>query len=540
MRTVSGVLGLSAIYHTRTHEDWVVFYDYESGKMNIRRGGPNFYEYPDKYEVSVGLPSKVSNATTNSSGDYTGINLEQDEDRTKNITFDIPHGDNIMFFRLGDTSNYYGTFICGDGEMRLRGLEVTGIEQNPENYKFDDEIVSPVYEYMKGPHAQYTRKDLRISVATTDGPIIVDNGDTNVENVTIQYVKDNQTIENAERFDIVQMGDHEMIVTMGRPFRSFTVVNPDDDTVGSTDRSNGIYLIGSKDTGNLWGAPIANRLNFGGNSQYGMLVLNDVKYCCSQYNPRNNELIIFMVGFFANEVYFGAFIMNANTLDYQTFLCTPSDGEQPFLWRPPAIEDDKINHSEDLVQDGYTFDPEEYQFRDEIIKIASVSSEVGASAVVDNVTDFGVVSSMILGDGTYVLFYDGLEGIKMLWSNSTGRNWRSSEIILARNAQSAIWVSGLLIYIVEETGIMSKIVTRTLLNSAMFASAGSSSEDIEIIQEEFDNQITASLKTGPVPPQKLAGHRDTTGINHIFYYNEDRKLCSSQGTDVEWSVTENF
>ena len=92
----------------------------------------------------------------------------------------------------------------------------------------------------------------------------------------------------------------------------------------------------------------------------------------------------------------------------------------------------------------------------------------------------------------------------------------------------------------ESEGIKAKVITESLLSSAFEIVEGSTSPFEEVIQETFNNQIITSLGTGPIPEQKLSSHVDDSGIFHIFYYDENGRLCSSQGTNSGWSTTDNF
>jgi hypothetical protein len=547
MRSPAGVLGLASLFHSVTDEDWTLFYDVTYRKLCIRRASIEFSDLPEKYEVSIGLPSSSSPASVISSGDFSYIPLDTGQDRTKIMTMDLPDGDRVMLVYVNSLDDYYGTIISGDGDMNLLGLKLSGIEEVPELFKNDGNPVSPIYEYMFGKYSANKRRDIKLSVKTSDGPIIVDNGDNGISNVVVHYVNENQTIDNAILFDLLEISDGEIMITMGRTFPEFIVENPDDavtlnsNSASSNTRwqgsSNGVFIIGSKDTGDFWGNPVKNRLNFVGDDQYGLLVMNDVNYCCSAYNRLSDEIILFVLAFSGNEVYFAALIVDATELNYKNFKCTPSNDAQTFLWRPPALSDQSFTATP--VEDNYTFDTEENDFEDVFVKIASENPNVNADVTLNNVSDFGIVSANILSDGTIVVFYDSFDGIKILWSNTSGRSWLGSDIILARNAQGAVYSGDLLIYIVD-AGLESKVVTEPLLNAAMIAGAGSSPEIIESTQSEFDSLIRTSLNTGPVPIQKLAGHEDNTGIYHVIYYDDDKRLCSAQGTEVDWKTTDNF
>lgn len=543
MRTPEGVLGLSSLYHRTSNEDLVLYYDFDSRNLAIRRASLEFSEFPSKYELSIGPPSEVSSASV-SPGGTTTVTLDESQDRTKTLTMGIPQGDSPMLFSIGGAENYYGAIISGLGDMNLIAFEESGITQDASMYNFKGQPVSPILEYMFGKYSQTNSRDVHISVPTSESPIIISSPITpvNVPNVQIEYINNNQVINNAQRFDFYEIDDDELMVFMGRKFGSFAVNNPDETGLPISnssgagtkwDDSSGIFVIGSKDSGVSWGNPINE---FKGDDRFGLLILESVDYCCSIYNDIAEEMVILFIGKNGGDVYLGALILNLINLPYKNFKCTPEGSEQEFLWRPPAIEPPKYKKQ---VEDGYTFKAEDEGIEDDLIIIASEAPAIEPQIVVNNVTDFGIVSTNTLSDGRMVIFYDSIDGIKMIFSSTSGRKWQGSEILLAHDGKSAVYTNELLIYITTG-GIVSKIITETLLTSAFGAGEGSDALFIESIQEEFDNQIITPLDTGEVPTQNLSAHRDDTGIFHVFYYDNNGRLSSAQGTNLGWKTTNNF
>jgi hypothetical protein len=543
MRSPEGILGLSSMYHKVSNQEFVLFYDHDLKTLNIRRATIQFSEYPSKYEVSIGPPASISNATL-STGTNTSIDLDSSQNRTKTLSMGIPYGNEVMLFSVGSLANYYGSIIRGLGKMNLYGFEVTGVPQDASAYKYNNDPVSPIYEYRVGKHSATRSRDVHVSVKTSDSPIIVNSPSTTLTlpNVQIQYVNENQTIDNARLFDIYEIDDDELMIFMGRRFPPFTVDNPDA-TVASASNSSaagtrwedssGIFVIGSKNTGVEWGNPIKP---FKEDDQYGLLILDSADYCCSIYNGLAEEIVIFFVSKISGQTYLGAFIVGLLNLPYKNYKCTPDGSQQEFLWRPPALPDTEYTKQ---VVDGFIYDPKEEEVRDKIIVVASESPGIDPQITVTNVTDFGILSTYTLSDGRMVVFYDSLDGIKMVFSEDSGRSWKGSSIILAQNGKSAVYTGGLLIYIASE-GIVSKVVPETILTSAFAAVEGSVAPFVEIIQNTFDNQIITSLGTGDVPTQKLSAHKDETGVFHVFYYGNDGRLCSTQGTALGWGTTDNF
>jgi YD repeat-containing protein len=540
-------LGLSSFYHTTSNEDFILHYDYFLRTLTIRRGSVEFKEYPMNYEVSIGKPSKRSTASVSAST-TTSISLDSTEDKVKSLTINSPNGDEVMLFSVGTTENYYGTVISGNGDMDLIGFDRTSVLEDSSVYKYNDQPVSPIYEYKVGKYSADEAKRVFMGVKTSDSPIIISTPDssTSISNVEVEYINDNQTINDVELFDIYQISDDELMVFMGRSFKPFRVTNktsPVDKASNSSaasnkwDNTSGIFVIGSKNTGTLWGNPIAKFRD--NDDQYGLLIMESATYCCSIYNIIANEIVILFLGRKDGVLFLGAYIVSVPSFSYENFKCVSEADNQDFIWRPPALEETSDSVYKKQVVDNYKYDPAEEITADELVVVASAASSVNPQIIVTNVTDFGVVSTYQTSDGNMMAFYDSIDGVQMIFSKDSGRTWGGSKIVLAQFGRSGFYSGGLLFYITDE-GIYSKIITESLLSRAFSAVEGSSASDIELIQDAFDDQIVTSLETGPIPTQKLSAHNDETGIFHVFYYDEAGRLSSVQGTDLGWKTTKNF
>ena len=543
MRTPEAALGLSSMFHSVSNEDFVLYYDYDLKSLSIRRGSVELRQYPMKYEVSIGLPSKTDTALSTLSATTTTINLDSKEERVKSLILNSPVGDEVMLFSIGTETNYYGSIISGEGEMDLIGFSQTKLKQDASKYQYNDQPVSPIYEYKVGEYSSHESRNVYIGVETSS-PIIISTPGSSVSipNVEVEYIKNNQIIVDARLFDIYQIEDSELMVFMGRRFNPFTVINdvtPVATKSNSTsdasrwDNSNGIFVIGSKNTGIEWGTPISV---FNQDNQFGLLIMESATYCCSIYNEVSNEIVILFVGEKDGQLYLGVYIVNLDYLSYKTFKCISDSSDQDFLWRPPALEGDVY---EKQVLDNYEYKSSEEDAYDQIFIIASESSSIEPQIKVDNVTDFGTVSTHMTSEGFMMAFYDSLDGVQMIFSKDSGRTWTVSKIVLAHLGKSGFYSGGVLFFITSD-GIISKTISEPLLVSAFRAVEGSSATDIESIQKVFDDQITTSLETGYVPTQKLSAHNDETGIFHVYYYDEAGRLSSVEGTDLGWKKTKNF
>lgn len=547
MRTKDqGFFGLSSLYHNLTSENFLLFYDFERKTMSIRRGSLSFVEYPKKYEVSIGLPSSFSVSSVSSSGN-SEITLDLNQDRVKLLQIETPIGNEVMLFSLGSIDEYYGTTILGNGKMNLIGFRTSNIIEDPNLFLHNGEKVSPIYKYMMGKECQQKFLEIPIGIATEEGPIIISNPHigVSINSAKVHYVNNNQIIDNASFFDIHKIND-ELMILMGRKFSGFTVNNPDNPTTivsnsGSTAWSTrkGVFIIGSKDTGIHWGNPQQfSGINLNGSDQFGLLILDNVNYLSSIYNNMAREILIFFTSEIDGQIYLGCFIINVFYLNYENFFCYPEGDALEFLWRPPALSGSSYNPNP--VEDNFIFDNKKYVFGDSFFVIASANQTTTNSQVeLTNVENFEIISSNILSDNIITIFYDSSDGVQMLFSKSSGMSWEKSEIILAKDAKGAIYGNRSLIYITSY-GIEAKFVSEELLNLAMQAIEGSEATFIESIQKRFDDQSKTSLNTGPVQLQKLSGHLDDTNIFHVFYYDEDGRICSSQGTPKSWRVNDNF
>ena len=538
MRTPKFGIGISSLLHSLSNINYLGFYDNFNNELSIRSGNLQYTEYPRKFSVSVGFPSKVETTFTTRSLSAKNISLplNKDQDRTKRISFLHPPGESIMLFSIKDAGNYYGTSISGSGEMKLIGFEKTSTPQNKSLYKYRGQEVSPVYEYTHGDYHLYDPRDIYISANTEDSPIIINNKYPVAmpDTVDISYVEKNQLFTNSNFFDIVKTGYDEFIIVMGQPFPAFTVSKSPSEShsTGAGNRweiNEGIFIVGSRDQLTSWGTPGES---FKKDSDLGVLALDSATHLCSLFDEIGNRLMIFFVSSVSKQVYLGLMMIPMAQINKDLLKCTSSADFRDFFWRPPRTSSYTAN-----VVDGFTYKPTD-EAEDRIITIAS-ESLAEAQVRSKDVTDFGNAYCSYVSDGRMILTYDSLNGVNFIFSTSNGNYWESSEIILARNSTSGFFLEPFLFFIAP-SGLFVKNLTSATLNQCMEAVEGSDATFIEKVQKTLDEDNPVYLDTGEIPSQRVYASYNDYEVIQVFYYNSEGFVDSVSGTKNSWFKSNNF
>jgi hypothetical protein len=552
MRTPRSGLGITSVIHGVSNINYVFFYDYFTNQLSLRMGNLKYSEYPRKYSISVGYPSNTEIVTlSSSSSKEISIPLNVNEYATKLITFDsseYPRGDSIMLFSIKDSENYYGTLISGEGDMKLLGFSRTEIDEEKEDYKYNGEIVSPVYEYNVGEYSLHKERDIYLSVETENSPIIVssDSSLSRLSKAKIEYVKYNQHIDNSNFIDLIKTDYSEFLLIMGKGFPPFTVEGSSKQSNSSAasnkwDFQEGIFILGSRNLGGFWGTPGEY---IDEDYEYGTLALDSVKYLCSIYHHVPNNILLFFVSTLRGIVYLGCLVINNSNLSKGLLKCEAEGDNRDFYWRPPLVPASSytpnvsIEDSDESSSSSEEDEDASGQVKDEFVIIASESLKE-AQIEAKNVTDFGNVSCSQLKDGRLILLYDSLDGINMLFSTSSGFLWGKSEIVLARNVKSGLYVEPFLFFL-SSSGMYVKLITSSLLAKCMDAVEGEEPSFIEDVQREVDEETPLDLETGEIPEQKFSGSYNDFGIIQIYYYDSEGKLASVSGSGATWKKSQNF
>jgi hypothetical protein len=424
---------------------------------------------------------------------------------------------------------------------------------------------------------------LFIGASTEEETLYVKNG--NPGNIIVEYVDNNQTIENTGFFDIHRLFDGENILIYSQkvpPFNVVSVANasssvykapefisetvsiseqisiPNSSSNASSETitdplnnspengtqwnySKGIFITGTSDQGILWGCPMVKKLNFDNNDKYQwpLLILNGVEYQTSIYNKFSNSLCIFYKSFSIRKRYLGCMIVHMLNIPYQLDLCEPvSKTSSNFLWRTPVLGND-LSAWTDTENIPSIDSKKDAKYNDVFIRIIGVNGT--DSQLISTSDDWGFINSVIWVDGSYFLFYDDAEGVKLLFSRDQGLTWQQSKIIFARNSTSGLLINDSQFFYITPYGIEGKVLGTEQFNNAMACVEGNSLSFIEEVQRLFDSPITVKLGSGQIRPQVISGYEDMSGVARIFYYDNDGLLsCLMSGDYLRWFVAPNF
>ena len=557
--TQSSTRGVASLFHNLRQEDWVCYMDSFSDNLTIRKGSANFSEYPSKNLMIIGSYDSIE-----TSGGGSKIVLNQDKEYLSRIQMTVPQaGKNAsgpqqldenanlpaLMFGIGGPNNIYGFAVSGDGVVNLGVLNRDGDNTStledgsvPSNTWTNQGIdVSPVYIYKQTYYSQTSVKQVDIGVETGEGPIYINGGA--VSDVSLQYVKKNQLLGVVGFFDIIRRQDGYIMLIYGDSVNNFTAAG------NLNNSTNGVFIIGTSQDGYTWLSPdVEDSVVKDEEKQYTLMVLNGVEFLSSIYNFISEKIVIFCKCRQNGTSYIGCFIIPAYNLLSNAILSTPVDeNERPFLWRPPFISSSIINNpdeswvdSENIIKTDFDFDEAEGKiFKDTFVRVFGPES---TNSQVESLTEFGIISTSMLPDGTYVLLYNEEGGIKSLFSSDQGQTWHKSNIFWARNASSPVLINQYLLYITN-SGIEALRTSYTYFYAARDLSEG-------ILDVDGEKELEASLASlskiligsGAIDPQRLSGYINSEGVLKVFFYEQNQYLKCMESTDrcFSWTVANNF
>lgn len=560
--------GVASLFHALREEDWVVYQDVNTKKITIRKGSLNFKEYPCKDEVVIGKPKFILPASV--SGGGSEVILDSTKERLRRIMFNVQNLDDIpaITFGIGSTTNAYGFLVSGKGLVDLQMLRYQGIDPGViSSYEYvdvDGQPVSPVYTYKLSSVQNLKTTYVDIGADTTQNVFI---NDGTVSSVVAQYIYDNQVLTNQGLFDVIKLSDGEVIILYGQSVKPFNLYNDDrssfnlnNDSTNDTKwfNSNAVFMIGSFNDTYFWGTPykIKNGSDDDNKFQYPIMMLNSVEYVGCIYNSRVNTICIFVRAFRGNTSYLGCFKVALSTLTHLLYECedknytpaTASSSSLGFLFRPPLISDSVIANpntswihgSTDIIKDFYSFDSStENVIGDNYINVISSIGQVKYG------DEFGIISTNILPDGTYVVFYDTNSGVRAVYSPDQGNTWVTSYLIYSRQGRCGLMVGDRFFYITS-SGIEVKFVYMADFYDdkeiSMKRAEGIDVTTIEINKQTYiDTLTTLPIGSGVIEYQRLSGYISPEGITKIFFYDTNGRLkCMESSDSRTWIVADNF
>jgi hypothetical protein len=193
--------GMTSFYNALVQQDWVIYFDSFTEKMTARVGQLRFTSQPRKIEISCGL-------TRASQPSSFPISPNTRYDRIKTIGMNLPEGEiGACTFFIGEINDYHGFIINGEGIVDLPRLTGQDEDVSPDDFKFKNDYVSPVYIEMDGSPS---RKTMHLGMSTKYGQVYANNADPS--NVTVQYINSNQTFEPNSYICSHNLSDGEKII----------------------------------------------------------------------------------------------------------------------------------------------------------------------------------------------------------------------------------------------------------------------------------------------------------------------------------------
>ncbi len=546
----TGGRGIASLFHTLRHEGWAVYIDPNTNRMTVRRGSLDYKEYPIKSEVAIG---KYESVVAGGGGNV--VNLDATKERLRRLSFLVPEGLNgdYLMFGIGNIDNIHGFVVLGDGVVNLQAFNKLGVTFDSSEFKTTEgQIVSPVYVY-KQSDDNYTSQvevDIAADILNEENKIYLING--TVEDVTAQYIKNSQTIEDPGFFDVMRLSDGEVLVIYGQEMSSFNIkdklINPKQWTT-----SKGVMALGTFNDDFYWGTPLRKGFNDDsslGGWQYPIMLMNNVEYYSSIYNPLNETIMVFVRAIHNGKAYVGALIVPIIRFLDSVSLSTPvkDSPNSPFLWRDPLIEADFLNNydkswldSNSKIDSGYTYDAfKSGGIKDEYIRVLGP-----VNCQVTSAQELEYIFTTIMPDGTYLMIYDSAVGIKMAFSTNSGRTWSGCNVVVSADGRGGVMIGKYLFYITAE-GIAVKYTDwsdiyqlRGVLGEKQ---EGNSLSEGEIdIQKRYDKMEQDLIGSGVINFQRLSGYVTPEGIIKVFYYgNKNELICMDSSNARNWNVSDNF
>ena len=508
------------------------------------------------------------------------ITVDSTKERMRRLSFVLPiyaTGDKpALLFGIGSPNNIYGFLVSGDGLIDLQMLEAQGIGQGVQSsnsYSDSNSMpVSPVYVYKHSSLNASSKDYIDIGADTKESIYIIDG---TVSNAVIQYINNNQVILGNNVFDVVRLPDGEVLLFYGNATKSFNI---SDSALGETVaggvklnnsinngskwfNSNAVYAIGSRDDAYFWGTPTKTTIK-GANEdvfQYPNMLLNSVDYLGYIYNRISDTISIFVRAFYSSYSYVGCFKMSCSTLSHALYeskdpnynTSTPEKYPLKFFYRPPILDSSFISdktkswiHSDsDVINSSFVMSASNKALvQDSYVRVLGSSV---ANCQVKTTEDFGIISTSIMPDGSYVLWYDSSAGIKAVFSQDQGDTWVGSDLAWADQGRCGVLVGKFLLYISSD-GILSKSLNSIDLSDAKSISlakaAGNLTVSVEVNKQNYFNSIKPVLiGSGKLDYQRLSGYVTPSGIVRVFFYDSNNRLKAMETSDgFTWTVIDNF
>ena len=601
---LENTISTASMFHQLRQEDWVLYIDKMSKRLTIRKGSLNFKEYPMKSEIAIGKPSLVERKSGGN-----GIDLNADQDRFHRVSYIPPEGDVKTYYWINigenssndsgsqaDVSSVYGALIGGKGKIDLQATRRNS-DKPLKDAKFDGFPVAPVVGYcaskLLGSSTANTVNFLDVGVDTKEKKVnAVDvKGSKDSSLYDAVYVKNNQTMEDSRTgcFDVLDMGDGEIMVIYGWAMGPFKSSESGSQT--EMKAQNVIMMIGTFNDDLFWKSP--TKKSYVEGEDKALMVLNDVDYLCSIFNPLSRTVSVYAICYHANTEqatatiagsagigvtkrvpFLGSFTFPivSTTKTWKKYIetaeggvdavarrlyppRTPTSGKEAvttttttatsskndfeFLLRPPIISDAIAkNTAQSWSSKPIENNNSDKEVQDIFTRVIGPTMTKSLIEYKDTIT-FASVFEMNSNDGSYIMLFDTSKGIVPLVSLNAGLSWTKLNILLA-DGIGGFMIGESLFYITNSGIDMKPISKQDCLDLEKLA--GKSDAALEtLIQGNLNKKVAISLGTGPVPFQKMSGHISGDGIMKVFYYDSEGLLNSVSSSDqVTWKFADNF
>jgi len=548
--------GLASLFHALRMEDWILYYDYSTSKLTIRRGCLDYHEYPQKSEVVIGYP--IETKKTNYSSESGEIKLDNQYARLQRLILygidEYTKGTSpVITFGIGSKNFTYGFAVSGDGLVDLQMLRLQGVGRGQVNSDFyrdsDNQSISPVYVYKESVESAVGNLYVDMA-AETDDTIYINNA--SAVNITAQYVNEEQTIRQDGLFDIIRLNDGELLILYSQEVAEFTTnsgINNSSSIGTAWSKKTAVFAIGSNNDAHLWGPPSAVKENLDLLQNHPVMLLNAVEYVGCIHDPISDKISIFVRAYFENYAYIGCLSINPKSLIHDVVMCNSNSGFN-FYYRPPLLTKDFIldknkswiNNDNDYIKTLFEYNPKESSYsKDQYLRVVGTvnGSQVRQSG------NLGIISTNLLADNSYMLLYDTDTGLRGCFSNDQGVTWCNSNLIYARDGKGGCIVDRYLFYITD-FGIKVKkfdyfdfSAARTIAIENIEGNSSNLRE--ENIQNDFDQKSSILIGSGKIEYQRLSGYITNDNIIKVFFYDNNGRLKGMESNDGSvWTVCDNF
>ena len=557
----SGVRSVDYLFNEESSEDLTLYKDAVTNRLSLIRGREDNQVSMIKQEIVIGRIQGVT-ATGNPmliDGSYErlhGVNLIRQSGKNQYVSA----GFEPLTFEVGAS-------VFGNGTRESNLLIENGIdvENNPEKLEttlYGGHTIRKSFDFSSG-----APKFFPIGISTKQQSFVYFEP-SNMQVLGASYVNHNQTINNNLSANLHLNQDSEMYVVYGQKVGEITlggtILNSKYKNNVWENSSNGVFIIGSRDFGESWGAPHGHgEWNEDPKLAYPVMILHGCDYLDSIYNQFSNTLGIFVKCFDDNKnVFIGYYRLSELSLREDLFFATDSklnnsnqeeseestvsesDYDLSFNYRLPKISysttidpNKSFTSTKNIITQEYNLDSSVVRdFFTRIIGNESTKSQIVSS---EGIGTF-LQAKYLIDNRIVVTFNDNL-GVRMMHSQSDGTNWELIETILVRDGVAPVFLDNFGVAFISDNEIKIKMFSHILLEKMILycGEIGENQFCKEETQKEFDEIPTYSIGSGSVSEQKMS-LQSKRGSWYISYYVGDSLTVKESQDGINWIFSNNF